>query len=200
MSEVTAPKGLIITSLGYDAPAQRNQSVWTRRTRKTGLPGAELWQATAQIPETATEDEERAWRAFYFGLEGVMNWFRLRLPCQRHIGPKPVAAAGGTGLYTQPLSGMTPDTTILFAGQYMTLPLPIGRPRAVMLTADLRTDGDGEAVAEFVPALGQIPATSVEIETADPFIPVCSVDTVNPLAYSNGVSGATVNLIEDMGP
>lgn len=200
MSEIVAPEGLIITSLGYDAPAQRNQSVWTRRTRKTGLPGAELWQAAAEIPETATEEGERRWRAFYFGLEGVMNWFRLRLPCQHHIGPKPTAASGGLGLYSQPMAGMTPNTTILYAGQFMTIPLPIGRPRNVMLTEDLFTNGAGAATAQFVPALGQIPAIGVEIETAEPFIPVCSTETANPLAYSNGVSGASLSLIEDMGP
>lgn len=200
MSEITAPEGLIITSLGYDAPAQRNQSAWTRRTRKTGLPGAELWQASVEIPETATETQERRWRSFYFGLEGVLNWFKLMLPCQRHIGPKPVAAAGGDGLYTQPMSGMTANTTILFAGQFMTVPLPIGRPRAVMLRADLRTDAAGTATAEFVPALGQLPVTGTTVETAEPFIPVCSTETANPLAYSNGVSGASLSLIEDMGP
>ena len=63
MSELTAPDGLIITSLGFDTPAQRNQSAWTRRTRKTGLPGAETWQASAEIPEIATEAHERAWRS-----------------------------------------------------------------------------------------------------------------------------------------
>lgn len=200
MSEIIAPDGIIITSLGFDTPAQRNQSAWTRRVRKTGLPGAETWQASAEIPEIATEADERAWRSFYFGLQGVINWFKLRLPCQRHIGPMPLVAAGGTGGYTQPLKGMTPNTTILFAGQFMTVPVPIGRPRAVMLTADMRTDGGGNATAAFVPALGQIPATDATVETANPFIPVCSTDTVSALNYSNGVSGVSLSLAEDSGP
>lgn len=199
MSEIIAPEGLIITQLAIDFPVQRNQSAWTRRTRKTGLPGAELWQAGAEIPETATEEGERKWRAFYFGLEGLLNWFKLKLPCQRHIGPKPTVASGGTGLYTQPLTGMTPNTTILFAGQFMTVPLPIGRPRNVMLTVDLRTDGAGTATAQFTPALGQIPVTGTTVETAEPFIPVSSTEQANALAYSNGVSGASLSLIEDMG-
>lgn len=200
MSEVIAPEGLIITSLGFETPAQRNTSLWTRRTRKTGLPGAETWQATAEIPEIATETDERAWRAFYFGLQGVLNWFKLRLPCQRHIGPMPLVAAGGTGGYTQPLKGMTPNTTILFAGQFMTIPVPIGRPRPVMVTSDMRTDASGNATASFVPALGQTPATDTPVETANPYIPVCSTSPVAALNYSNGVSGVSIDLAEDSGP
>ena len=112
----------------------------------------------------------------------------------------PLVAAGGTGGYTQPLKGMTPNTTILFAGQFMTLPVPIGRPRAVMLTADMRTNGSGTATASFVPALGQIPATDTTVETANPFVPVCSIDSASALNYSNGVSGVSLNLVEDSGP
>lgn len=201
MSEVYPPKGLILTGLVLDTPVQRNQSAWTRRARKTGLPGAELWYMTAETPEIPTEAEERQWRAFLFGLGGQLNWFKMPLPCQTHIGPKPRVAAGGTpGLFSQPLKGMDPDTTILYAGQYLTFPLPIGRPRTVCLTADLRTDSLGNATAQFRPALGQVPATDAEVETAQPFIPVCSADTQNALNLAEGVSGFQLNLIEDMGP
>lgn len=200
MAEVTAPPGLIITALGFDSPAQRNQSPWTGTTRKTGLAGAETWQGSVQIPEIATEEAERPWRAFYFGLRGVMNWFKLRLPCQRHIGPKPLVAAGSTGGYSLPLTGMTPSTHILFAGQYMTVPMPSGRARNVMLTQDLVTNASGQATAVFLPALGQIPTTGATVETAEPFIPVCSTTTSNVLNWAQGVSGASFDVTEDRLP
>lgn len=201
MSEVIPPDGLILTALALDTPAQLNQSVWTRRQRKTGLPGSERWQASAETPQCATEADERQWRSFLFGLRGVLNWFKLPLPCQTHIGPEPVVAAGGTlGSYQQPLKGMEPNTTILYAGQFLTFPLLVGRPRTVQLTEDLQTDGAGAAIARFTPSLGQVPAIDAAVETSNPFIPVCSVDTVNALSFSQGVSGTTLNLIEDMGP
>lgn len=201
MSEIKAPDGLIITSLALDTPAQLNQSVWTRRQRKTGLPGSERWQASVEIPECSTEAEERMWRSFLFGLGGVLNWFKLPLPCQTHIGPEPKVATGAVlGGFTQPLKGMEPNTTILYAGQFLTFALPVGRPRTVVLTEDLQTDGTGSAVAKIRPSLGQIPATDSTVETSNPFIPVCSTDEMTGLNYSQGVSGASLNLIEDMGP
>lgn len=201
MSEVIPPKGLIVTHLAVNTPAQRNQSVWTRRARKTGLPGAELWQAAVSIPETSTEVEEREWRSFLFGLGGVLNWFKLPLPCQTHIGPEPKIAAGGVlGGYQQPLKGMEPNTTILYVGQFLTISLPVGRPRTVMLTQDLRTNGAGEAVATFRPSLGQIPVTDTTVETSNPFIPVCCVTDVVGISWGQGVGGASLDLIEDMGP
>jgi hypothetical protein len=69
-----------------------------------------------------------------------------------------------------------------------------------MLTADMRTNGAGNATASFVPALGQIPATDAPVETANPFVPVSSTDTVSALNYSNGVSGVSLSLAEDSGP
>lgn len=201
MSEVIPPEGLIVTALALNTPAQNNQSVWTRRQRKTGLPGAERWQVGVEIPEINNEQEERQWRSFLFGLRGVLNWFKLPLPCQTHIGPEPVVAAGGVvGTYQQPLKGMDPSTTILFAGQFLTFTLPVGRPRTVMLTEDLVTNGSGAAIARFVPSLGQVPATDTPVETSNPFIPVCAVDEVNALSYSQGVSGTSFSAIEDMGP
>lgn len=200
MSEVIAPDGLILTNLALNTPAQNNQSVWTNRQRKTGLPGAERWQAAVQVPECATEEDERPWRAFIFGLGGVLNWFKLPLPCQTHVGPEPKVAAGGTlGSYQQPLKGMEPSTTILYAGQYLTFPMPQGRARTVVLTEDLRTDAAGAGIAKYRPSLGQVPATDATVETSNPFIPVCCVDALGGFNFAQGVSGTTLSLIEDAG-
>lgn len=97
------------------------------------------------------------------------NTFRIRAACQTHIGPPPVVDAGAGDAYTLPLKGMAVSTTILEAGQWMTVPLPSGYARLVCLTADLITDASGEATAQFEPALGEIPAEDAVVETAEPY-------------------------------
>lgn len=198
MSEVTVPDydDLILTGLDLSAPAQVNRSIWTGSRKVVGLTGAEVWRGKAAIDEQATEEAERPWRAFLWGLDGPVNWFRWILPCNQHIGPKPTVAAGATDGYTMPLEGMQPSTTILLAGQFMTVELPSGRFRAVCLTADLVTDASGNATATFRPALTEPPAEGSEVETADPFIPMSLVNPSQGFSTDNGVSAASFDVEE----
>jgi hypothetical protein len=103
---VPDPDNLLLDSLTLSSPAQVNRSVWTGRRKVVGMPGTETWRGKATIDSVATEDEERAWRAFLFGLRGPVNWFRWALPCQSHIGPKPTVDSGASDGYSLPLTGM----------------------------------------------------------------------------------------------
>lgn len=198
MSEIPipSPDDLLLDGPKLNAPAQVNRSGWTGRRKVVGLAGAEGWRGTATIDTICTEEEERPWRAFLFALDGPVNWFRWLLPCQRHIGAKPTVDSGAGDGYTLPLTGLHPSTRILRAGQFMTVPLPSGHSRAVCLTEDLVSDGSGDAVASFRPALGETPTIGVTVETADPFIPMSPVETVQGLDSADGVSGATFEVEE----
>lgn len=198
MSEMTVPNrdGLLLDRLDLSAPAQVNRSEWTGKRKVVGMPGAELWTGRATIDMLATEDAERPWRAFLFGLRGPVNWFRWPLPCNSHIGPKPTVDAGASDGYTLPLTGIQPNARILRAGQYMTVPLPSGHNRTVCLTADLRADASGDATATFEPALGEIPDSGETVETADPFIPMSLADPTQGFSLSEGISGASFDVEE----
>ena len=150
MSEITVPdvNDLILTGLSLSAPAQVNRSKWTGKRKVVGLPGIELWRAQISIDIQATEEAERPWRAFLWGLKGPTNWFRHILPCATHAGSKPTVAAGASDGYALPLTGLSVSTAILKAGQFMTVPLPSGAYRVVCLTADLTSDGSGNATAK----------------------------------------------------
>ena len=200
MTEITipAPDDLLLDSLTLYAPAQVNRSAWTGRRKVVGLAGAEIWRGKARIDTIATETEERPWRAFLFGLRGPANYFKWLLPPNRHIGPKPTVASGATAGYALPLTGMQPSATILRAGQFMTVPLPSGHKRAVCLTADLRTDGSGNATAAFEPALNEIPTLAATVETAAPFIPMSPSEPTQGLDSADGVSGASFDVEEAM--
>ena len=114
----------------------------------------------------------------------------------RSIGPKPTVAAGAGNGFTLPLTGMAASTTVLEAGQFMTVPLPSGHARLVMLTADLVTDASGNATAAFKPDLGEIPDEDTVVETVNPYCPMRS--TVNEIAVptEGGVTVVSLSMRE----
>ena len=198
MSEITVPSydDLILTGLTLSAPAQVNRSKWTGKRKVIGMPGIELWKGQVTIDTQATEENERPWRAFLFALKGPVNWFKWMLPCATHAGSKPTVASGASNGYALPLTVLTPSTTILKAGQFMTVPLPSGAYRAVCLTDDLVASGTGTATANFVPALGEIPATGATVETKDPFIPFALVQSDQGFSFGDGLTGASFDVEE----
>ena len=198
MSELTVPNhdNLYLDELRLYAPAQVNRSEWTGRRKVIGGPGREVWRGNVTIADIATEVDERPWRAFLFALRGPVNWFRWPLPCNTHIGPKPIVAAGAGNAYSLPLTGMQPNARILSAGQFMTVPLPSGHARAVCLSSDLVTDGIGNAIASFEPALGEVPIVGVTIETTSPYIPMSSTGSEAGFSLSDGVSGTSLEVEE----
>ena len=128
MSEITVPDAndLILTGLSLSAPAQVNRSKWTGKRKVVGLPGIELWRAQISIDAQATEEAERPWRAFLWGLKGPSNWFRYLLPCATHAGSKPTVASGASDGYALPLTvigaALAFVHTLLYAGL---IPQPI---------------------------------------------------------------------------
>ena len=199
MAEIVVPdpSALRLDGLRKLSPAQRNRSLWTGASKSIGLPGAEMWMGSVSVPDIATELDERQWRAFLFALDGPQNWFRVPLPCNQHGGSKPTVAAGATAGYTLPLAGMTPSVTILRAGQFMTVPLPSGRFRAVCLIADLVTNGSGVATASFRPALTEAPTLGVTVETLTPFVPMSPVSDELGLAWVDGVGSFSFDVEEN---
>ena len=201
MPEVIPPNydDIEIKELDFEEPAQINRSAWTGTRKVIGLPGAALWRGKIEVMNIATEAEERPWRGFKAKLRGVQNWFKLYLPCQSHIGPAPVVGASPGNAYTLPLTGMLANTTILWAGQHMTVPLPSGHKRAVRLEADLITNGSGAATAQFSPALNETPVVGAAVETANPYVLVTAASASNPFSTSGGVSGFSMDVEEAVG-
>jgi hypothetical protein len=194
---VPDPSALRLDGLRKLSPSQRNRSIWTGASKSIGLPGAEMWLGSVSVPDIATELQERAWRAFLFALEGPQNWFRVPLPCNQHSGNRPTVAAGANAGYSLPLTGMTPGATILRAGQFMTVPLPSGRFRAVCLSADLVANGSGNATASFRPALTETPTLGATVETLNPFVPMSPVEDELGIVWNEGVGSFAFGVEEN---
>ncbi|MDZ7906367.1 MAG: hypothetical protein U5N55_11755 [Cypionkella sp.] len=201
MPEVIVPDHSepIIRTLDFYEPMGINRSDWTGVRKSIGRPGAGFWRGQIAVADIATELEERQWRAFTARLRGTQNWFKVYLPCQSHIGPAPTVAAGATNGYSLPLTGMSPSTLILYAGQHITVPLPSGHSRAVRLTDHLVTDSSGNATASFSPALNEVPALAATVETARPFVAVTASQPDNPFEQEDGVSRFQMDIEESIG-
>lgn len=198
MPEILVPDRKAITLDDYSlaVPSQVNRSQWSGTSKVVGLAGAEVWTAKITIDGLATEASEWPWRAFMLALRGQQNWFRLRMTCQGHIGPMPKVAPGAGDGYTLPLTGMAPSTTILKAGQWMTVPVAVDSYRLVALTSDLITDASGNAVAQIEPALRIAPVAGTPVETANPFMQVRKSDSSAGFSYSDAVAGRSLDLEE----
>lgn len=199
MAEIVVPdpSALRLDGLRKLSPAQRNRSLWTGASKSIGLPGAEMWMGSVSVPDITTELDERQWRAFLFALEGPQNWFRVPLPCNQHSGMRPTVAAGATAGYSLPLAGLPAAQVVLRAGQFMTVPLPSGRFRAVCLTTDLASNAGGFGTAGFRPALTEAPTLGATVETLTPFVPMSPVSDELGLAWVDGVGSFSFDVEEN---
>lgn len=189
MAEIPMPAGdLEDVEIELDQNFQVNRSAWTGRRRVSGLPGAQKWYASATVPDIATEEQERPWRLFKLKMRGPVNRARLKVACSQQVGKNPLVSAGANPFSTLPLQGLRINATILQAGQYMTVPLPSGHHRIVMLMEDLETDATGKAVAEFSPELGEVPTAGTVVEITDPYMHVAFVDSRQGWKVGNGVT------------
>lgn len=196
MAEIPMPAGdLEDVQIELDQNFQVNRSEWTGRRRVSGMPGAQKWYASANV-DIATEDEERPWRLFFLKLRGPVHRFRFPVACSQRTGANPTVRSGATPLTTLPLQGLPANATVLKGGQYMTVPLPSGHHRLVMLTEDLVTNGAGQATATFVPELMEIPAEGTTVETIDPYLHASFDASRQGWKTSNGVTAFTITAEE----
>lgn len=199
MAEIVVPDPteLVLKRLDLDTPAQVNRSVWTGGRKVVGLPGAERWTATAEITDLATENAERPWRAFLFAMRGVQNWFRLPLPCN-NVTVNPVVGTGAMNARSIPVSGMPAGIVFLQPGAFLTIAMPSGAFRPVVLTQPLTSNASGVGIAYFEPALREVPVTGAAIYAVQPFMPAVRTESTVGLGWSNAVSGTSLDLEEPL--
>ncbi len=160
---------LVNFQIFLDQRQQVNRSEWTNTRKVSAAPGAQKWSARFSPHEIIEDAHKKEWRAFLFALEGQANTFNLTVATGQHSGSRPAVGSGANAGATLPIAGMPANTVLLEAGDYMTVPLPSGHQRLVILTADLISDGSGLGTAQFKPFLNEVPAFGATIETVDPF-------------------------------
>ncbi len=196
VSTIALPPLDLEVSWSAAIPAQVTRSGWTGRSKAIDLPGAETRSATIEFEPCATELEERPLRAFVAAMNGVVNQAYIPRACQYHIGDRPLVGSGAGAGRMLPLTGLVPLTRVLEAGQFLTVPLPSGHHRMVMLLADLISSAGGTATAQLDFALNETPVTGTVVETANPFCPMRFVERENPIETAEGVSTFIARMVE----
>lgn len=171
MTEITMPASanLVQRTITLENMVQVTRSQWTGSRKVTGQPGAQRWLAKFAPHEIFEESIKKQWRAFIISLRGQANIFRLPIATAQHGGSNPTVAAGANAGASLPLTGLAISAVILEAGDFLTVPLPSGHHRLVMLTADLVSDVSGNATAQFFPFLNQVPTLGASVESINPF-------------------------------
>lgn len=163
---------LVQFSLSLEEPAQRNLSVWTGGSKVTGLPGAGRWSASFAPHQIIEPKVKKQWRAFLLALRGPVNSFWLTVAKGQNTNSAATVGTGANAGRTLPLAGLLQSILILEAGDYITVPLPSGHHRLVMLTEDLVSSASGTAVARFRPELSEVPAAGASVEINNPYVPL----------------------------
>jgi len=172
MAIIAAPAALPLRSVSWrlSTPAQINRSGWTSASKVVGLPGAALWTAKGQFVPVLGEAAARRWRGFFAALRGSVNSFRLHAGERAQVaGVSAQVDSGANAGRTLPLAGLPASATVLAAGDMVTVPLPSGHHRLVVLTAPLVSNGAGKGVASFEPELGEVPAQGTAVEVSRPY-------------------------------
>lgn len=146
-------------------PAQQNISQWTG-ARQVLASGRGWWECTLALPPIVGESAVNSWRAFIGLARGVTNDFRVPVNelAQSSSTATPLingASQTGRSLNTD---GWPNSTTILYAGQFVTI-----GDQLLQLTADVTSNGSGQATISFEPAIRVSPADNAAIEFKNPY-------------------------------
>lgn len=118
------------------------------------------------------------WRAFLTDLEGDQNTFLLPVPgydgpSSGYSGPSPTLGADGiVRSRSVSLTGMTPSTTVLNKGDYITI-----NNELKVVTSPVATDGSGNATGVFQPSLRKAAPTGTAVRIYDPYIYLAAADS-----------------------
>jgi hypothetical protein len=134
--------------------------------------GGEAWAYEFEMQVTQGRDGQRL-SAFFAQLGGARNRFIWHDQAARQsdydtFGSPEVAGGGQTG-NSLDTAGWVPNVTTLRAGDLFSLGTA-GETRLYQVTADVETDGSGNATVQFVPRLRTSPANEAPLEVEAPAV------------------------------
>lgn len=166
-------------------PAQVNVSEWTGH-RQAMASGRGWWECGIVLPPIVGENDVNAWRAFFGLAQGSTNTFNVPVNEIAQSSSTATPAVNGAGQTGRSLAtdGWPVSTTVLKAGQFVTID-----DQLLQLTADVVSNGSGQATITFAPAIRAAPADNALIEYKNPYAQMYSVEdfsySVEPgLVYS----------------
>ena len=153
--------GFRASRFGLETHTQRFESAFTRVIKRQLLSGAR-WRASYTLPRMKRA-QMAEWQSFLLQLEGGVNTFYAydpdaRIPRGLATGTPLVNGASQTGSSLVIDGAAASVTNWLYAGDYFTV-----NGEFKMVTANVTTNGSGQATINFKPALRSAPADNAAI-------------------------------------
>ena len=144
------------------------QSPFTGATQRSEGSFA-LWSLNGTFPEMDDADISRLWRSFFLQLRGRAGTFKIIVP---GTGAPSTGYAGAVGVVNGAsqtgisliTNGWDNSTLVLQEGDYFTV-----NDELKIVTADVTSDGAGNATIAFEPALRTSPAHAAPLTIANPY-------------------------------
>lgn len=165
------PSEIGVRGINWDQPvAQVVNRSWSGRQRIVAFGPAARWSASGELPPMKLAAHQ-AWLGFRASLQGSIHTFRLQqVWAAQHSGTPTVRINGaGQSGFALVLDGLPNSTTLLQAGQGITVPLPSGDEQLILLAAALTSNGSGQATATLRTPLRESPADNATVETLLPW-------------------------------
>lgn len=167
MTTITFPSSPKPQTLAWKLvqPAQANVSSWTGR-RQVIASSRGWWECELTLPPIVGTSNANAWRSFLAKTQGSANDFQVPVdPTAQSsaVASPKVNGAGQTGRSIA-TDGWPISTTVLQAGQYITI-----ANQLLQLTADITSNGSGQATISFEPPIRVPTSDNADIEFKNPY-------------------------------
>lgn len=167
MTTITFPSSPAPQSMSWRLvqPAQQNVSGWTG-ARQVLASGRGWWECSLSLPPIVGETAVNSWRSFMALARGAANDFRVPVNEIAQSASTATPLVNGAGQTGRSLNtdGWPVSTTVLYAGQFVT----IGN-QLLQLTANVVSNGSGQATISFEPAIRVSPSDNAAIEFKNPY-------------------------------
>lgn len=146
-------------------PSQNNVSGWTG-ARQVLSSNRGWWECQLTLPPIVGSAAISPWRSFIAQARGMTNDFQVPVDPTAQSSASETPLVNGAGQIGRSLvtDGWPASTTVLTAGQYITI-----NNQLLQLTADITSDGSGNATISFEPPIRSAPADNAAIEYKNPY-------------------------------
>ena len=146
-------------------PAQNNISGWTG-ARQVLASGRGWWECEATLPPIVGTANFNPWRSFVALMRGAANDSQIPVDPIAQSSLSNIMSVNGAGQTGRNLNvdGLPNSAVVLKAGQFVTV-----NNQLLQLTADVSTNGTGQATLSFEPALRFAPSDNAVVEYKNPY-------------------------------
>jgi hypothetical protein len=173
-------------------PSQTNVSGWTGK-RQTIASGRGWWECQITLPPIVGTSLINPWRSFIAQARGRTNDFQIPVDPTAQSASGATALVNGAGQTGRSLAtdGWPASTTVLQAGQFVTV-----NNQLLQLTANVTSNGSGQATISFEPPIRVAPSDNAVIEFRNPFCLMYMVEEPTLSVEAGYVYSLSLNLRE----